>query len=85
MVSLPYDARPVKGQVVITSGMGGIFPPGLPIGKITKVEDTGVSKHAIIDPFVDFDRLEELFLITEVLEPIDVDVAENVESTEKSD
>ncbi len=86
MVSLPYDARPVEGQVVITSGMGGIFPPGLPIGKITKIEDTGVNKHNIVDPFVDFDRLEELFLITEVLEPIDVfDDTENLESTEEAD
>lgn len=92
MVSLPYDAQPVKGQTVVTSGMGEIFPPGLPIGKITDVEDTGIYKYAIIKPFVDFDRLEELFLITEVLETTDVidstdeaDSNDEAESTAKAD
>ena len=65
MVSLPYDAKLQKGEMVVTSGMGGIFPPGLPIGKITKVEGSGINKFAVVQPLVDFDRLEELFLITE--------------------
>lgn len=65
MVSLPYDAQLKKGEVVVTSGMGGIFPPGLPIGKIIKIEGSGINKIAVIQPFVDFDRLEELFLIIE--------------------
>ena len=66
MVSLPYDAHLQVGELVVTSGMGGIFPPGLPIGEITKIEGGGLNKYAVIEPFVDFDRLEELFLITEV-------------------
>ncbi|MGB4503831.1 MAG: rod shape-determining protein MreC [Syntrophaceticus sp.] len=65
MVSLPYDAKLQKGEMVVTSGMGGIFPPGLPIEKITKVEGSGINKFAVVQPLVDFDRLEELFLITE--------------------
>lgn len=65
MVSLPYDARLQEGEMVVTSGMGGIFPPGLPIGKITEIEGSGINKFAVVQPLVDFDRLEELFLITE--------------------
>jgi rod shape-determining protein MreC len=65
MVSLPYDAKPKKGETVVTSGMGGIYPAGLPIGKITKIEDSGVNVFAQVEPFVDFSHLEELFLITD--------------------
>lgn len=65
MVSLPYDAKPKKGETVVTSGMGGVYPAGLPIGKITKIEDSGVNIYAQVEPFVDFSHLEELFLITD--------------------
>jgi rod shape-determining protein MreC len=68
MVDLPYDAKLKKGQVVITSGMGGIFPRGLPVGKILRVEGSGLNQFAVVQPFVDFSRLEEVFLITEVRE-----------------
>jgi rod shape-determining protein MreC len=65
MVSLPYDAQLRKGETVVTSGMGGIYPPGLPIGKITEIEDSGINMFALVEPFVDFSYLEEIFLITE--------------------
>lgn len=66
MVDLPYNAQLETGQVVVTSGMGGIFPRGLPVGKIEKVEGSALDKFAVVRPFVDFNRLEEVFLITEV-------------------
>lgn len=68
MVDLPYDAKLKKGQVVITSGMGGIFPRGLPVGEIIRVEGSGLDKFGVVRPFVDFSRLEEVFLVTEVRE-----------------
>ncbi|NPV29292.1 MAG: rod shape-determining protein MreC [Firmicutes bacterium] len=68
MVHLPYDVKLRKGQVVITSGLGGVFPPGIPIGEILRVEDEGseLDKYALVRPYVDFNRLEELFIITEI-------------------
>lgn len=50
------------GDVVITSGLGGIYPKGLPIGTvITLGKDTnGLHLFAIIRPFVDFNTLEEV-------------------------
>jgi len=63
MVSLPYDAQIQEGEMVVTSGMGGIFPPGIPIGNVSSIEGSGTTKFAVIKPLVDFDRLEELFLI----------------------
>jgi rod shape-determining protein MreC len=42
------------GDRIVTSGQGGMFPPGLPVGKVASL-DGGVVRIA---PFVDFDRLE---------------------------
>ena len=42
------------GDRVITSGQGGMFPAGLPIGVVASVDGTGVR----VSPLVDFDRLE---------------------------
>jgi len=71
-VKLKYlnrDANVRKNQKVITSGMSGIFPKGLPIGKVVdiKYSASGLQKYAIVKPFVEFDRLEEVFVIKEVL------------------
>ncbi|MDH7577194.1 MAG: rod shape-determining protein MreC [Bacillota bacterium] len=68
MVHLPYNAKLKKGEAVITSGLGEIFPRGIPIGEIVKVENEGseLDKYALVRPYVDFNRLEELFIITEI-------------------
>ena len=42
------------GDRIVTSGHGGIFPAGLPVGDVTAI----VGDEAIVTPFVDFDRLE---------------------------
>ena len=57
---------PSKNQIVLTSGLGGIYPAGLRIGYITKieVEPNGLMKQAEVKPFVDFDRLEEVLVLT---------------------
>lgn len=76
MVDLPYDAKLKKGEVVVTSGLGGIFPRGIPIGEIVKFENQGseLDKYALVRPYVDFNRLEEVLIITgvrEVPEPVE--------------
>ena len=65
MIHLPYDSQVRENQTVITSGLGGIFPKGLRIGFITEiiVEPNGLMKKALIQPFVDFDRLEEVLVV----------------------
>jgi rod shape-determining protein MreC len=65
MVHIPHDAPlPVNG-VIITSGLGQIFPKGLKIGYIKKVipAPNGLVKKALVKPFVDFDSLEEVLVI----------------------
>jgi rod shape-determining protein MreC len=53
------------GDTVITSGLGGIYPRGLPAGRVAKLTENRdpIFKKAIITPEVDFDKLEELFVI----------------------
>lgn len=75
MVDLPYDAKLKEGDVVITSGMGDIFPPGIPIGEVVRVENrhSALDRYALVRPYVDFSRLEEVLIITavrEVSEPV---------------
>lgn len=57
-----------KGDVMVTSGMGGIFPPELVIGTIEEVtrSERGLFQEAVLEPAVDFSRLEEVFVVTEV-------------------
>ncbi|MEW5761616.1 MAG: rod shape-determining protein MreC [Bacillota bacterium] len=65
MTYLAKDA-PVKiGQLVVTSGLGGIFPRGVPLGRIVSVrpEPTGLTKEALVQPLVDFSHLEEVFIL----------------------
>ena len=68
MIHLAHDAPVYRNQVVITSGLGGIFPKGLRIGYVNNVvpEANGLMKRAYLQPFVDFDRLEEVMVITGV-------------------
>lgn len=53
------------GDVIVTSGLGGVYPKGLRIGRVTKVSDPGARliQHATIDPAVDFGRLEQVFVM----------------------
>jgi rod shape-determining protein MreC len=53
------------GDVVITSGLDGIYPKGLRVGLVTAVseEDTGLLRTATLAPAVDFGRLEQAFVI----------------------
>jgi rod shape-determining protein MreC len=62
---LPLDSNIKKGDVILTSGLGGIYPKGIRIGSVTDVEeDKGkVMKNAIIKPYVDFNKLEEVFIV----------------------
>lgn len=56
---LPDEAPVSRGQRVVTSGHGGVFPPGLPVGRVVKVSEREIR----VRPFVDWDRLEYLRVI----------------------
>lgn len=66
MVHVPIGTVVKDGHVVITSGLGSLYPKGIPVGIVTSVgrEPSGLFNSAMVDPFVDFDRLEEVMVIT---------------------
>ena len=72
-VSLEADIQ--TGELVTSSGLGGRFPAGLIVGRVTQVArgETGLFQSATIQPAVDFDRLEFVFIITD-FDPIDTSV-----------
>lgn len=53
------------GDTVVSSGMDGVFPKGLAIGKVTKVEkqEAGIFQDVTVTPYVDFERLEEVLIV----------------------
>ena len=53
------------GETVVTSGMGGIYPKGLVIGRVARVErpESEIFLIASIEPAVDFTRLEDVIVL----------------------
>ena len=63
---LPTDAVMKNGDQVVTTG-STLYPKDLILGYVADagLDDTGVSKYAVLDAAVDFGSLEQVFLITE--------------------
>jgi rod shape-determining protein MreC len=53
------------GDLVITSGLGGVYPKGLRVGEITAISEPGpqLLRKATLSPAVDFGRLEQIFVM----------------------
>jgi rod shape-determining protein MreC len=53
------------GDSVITSGLDGVFPKGLPIGRVSEIVrlSAGIFQEIAITPYVDFDTLEEVLVL----------------------
>ena len=65
MEYIPSDLDLSAGDKVETSGIGGIYPKGIAIGKVKEVRQktNGLDRYAIIEPLVDFKRLEEVIVL----------------------
>ena len=57
-------ASPAPRTPVVTSGSGGVFPRGCPVGWLVSMEETpdGLSRTGRIEPAVDFESLEDVFI-----------------------
>lgn len=62
---LPLDSQIKVGDIIFTSGLGGLYPKDIKIGTVITVEeDKGkLIKNALIQPSVNFNKLEELFVV----------------------
>ncbi|NMB21015.1 MAG: rod shape-determining protein MreC [Firmicutes bacterium] len=62
---LSRDTKVEVGDVIVTSGLSRIYPKNLPIGEVVAVESRqyDLSFSAVVDPFVDFTRLEYVLIV----------------------
>lgn len=60
-----YKRPPVVGDILVTSGVGGIFPPDIMVGGITTIKDETIS----VKPFVTFQNLEVISILYDQLAP----------------
>ncbi|HET6449790.1 MAG TPA: rod shape-determining protein MreC, partial [Spirochaetia bacterium] len=53
------------GDLVVSSGLGGVYPKGINIGRIREIAAPAYETSLVlqVQPIIDFDRLEYLFMI----------------------
>lgn len=63
---LSADTTVKEGDMIVTSGLGGVFPRDLAVGTVKKLghEETDVSLYAEITPFVDVKTVRDVMVIT---------------------
>ncbi|MHA7836712.1 MAG: rod shape-determining protein MreC [bacterium] len=59
------DADVALGDVVVTSGLGGVYPKGLRLGQVVELREAGgrLTRVALVEPSVDLGRLEQVFVM----------------------
>lgn len=74
MINIPYYSTIEVNDIVVTSGLSQNYPPGIDIGVVDTIsrEPSGLLLSATIRPVVNFDRLEEVLIITDY-RPIVID------------
>ena len=62
---VPSETPVKEGDIVITSGLDGIFPQGLPVGRVTKVRTEGIEFFQYIEvvPFQATWKIEEVLIV----------------------
>lgn len=63
------------GDVVLTSGLAGLFPRDIPVGKVVRLRKTDASlyQEVEVEPAVDFGRLHEVLVVLSPPPPPDPD------------
>lgn len=67
MVNIPKNSDVIVGDMIVTSGFGGVYPKGIVVGKVNEIknEDGGLLKYAVIETTVNFQKLEDVAIITQ--------------------
>jgi len=62
---VPSGEVPLLNDTIVTSGLGGVIPQGLAIGRVERVgmEDTGISYYAVLEPAMEINRLVQVFIV----------------------
>ncbi|TDK61564.1 rod shape-determining protein MreC [Bacillus salipaludis] len=77
--TIPSGAKIKKGQTVVTSGLGGVFPKDLPIGKVVEVkpDQYGLNQTALVKPGADFYDIQNVLVITRTMTSPDVGLVDS--------
>ena len=64
---LPENSELIAGDLVTTSGRGGVYPAGLVAGHVEEVrtDASGMTRYDVIAPETDLDGLQQVFVITD--------------------
>jgi rod shape-determining protein MreC len=90
-LSLPFLTRNADiepGDLLVTSGLGGSFPPGYPVGVIRRIDDSSGDAFREVDasPTASLDRVREVLLVFDVKAgsgpEVEVEVEEAAVTTE---
>lgn len=62
---LSSEAALAAGDTVVTSGLGGVYPPGLTVGEVVEEGTTasGMERYALVAPAAQLDELKQVFVI----------------------
>ncbi len=63
--NLPRKTDIKVGDTIVSSGLGGVYPKGLIVGQVTSIAQDrgGFSERAFVQPAVDFNHLEQVYIL----------------------
>lgn len=69
---IPRRLEIFKDDMVVTSGLAGIFPKGFPVGKVARIdkENYGLFQSVTLEPSVEISKIEEVAVILRNVESI---------------
>ena len=67
MSFLTAETKLEEGDIITTTGLAGIYPKDLIVGQVKSLEvsDGGVTRCALIEPYVDVKEVHDVFVITD--------------------
>jgi rod shape-determining protein MreC len=70
---IPQDVTIETGDLVLTSGLGGGYPPDLIVGQVVNIRtrESDLFQQATVQPVVDFNRLQIVLIIVNFT-PVDI-------------
>lgn len=72
---IPLEADVQVGDIIITSGLGGNFPPDIILGQVSSVRQTELYQEAQLRSLINFDILELVLVMTN-FQPVDLSIFE---------
>lgn len=65
LVNIPIDVELSEGETIYTSGIGGLYKKGIPIGKVEDIvnKKNNIDRYAVVDTFVDFESLDMVAVV----------------------